>query len=71
MRTWLTLKTGIVASLVNIFIVDYCLIGNTHTSPLHIYVDEFTKQYLRQAVQKFFYSLAIPSIFLKNYWEKQ
>jgi penicillin amidase len=66
MQTWLKVTIGIAASLIIIFVVGGYIFYHTLTASLPVYKGELIAPTLKQEVNIYFDSLAVPYIFAKN-----
>lgn len=66
MRTWLKVTIGIIASLIIIFVVGGYIFYHTLTASLPIYEGKLIAPALKQEVNIYFDSLAVPYIFADN-----
>ena len=66
MQTWLKVTTGIVASLIIIFIIGGHIFYNSLTESLPVYEGEFKVPSLKSEVKIYFDTLAVPYVFAEN-----
>ncbi|MCW9094422.1 MAG: penicillin acylase family protein, partial [Ignavibacteriaceae bacterium] len=66
MRTWFKFTIGIVTSLIIIFVVGGYIFYHTLTASLPVYEGELTAPSLKQEVNIYFDSLAVPYILAEN-----